>query len=586
MQLISKILAYFGQNEKKVLIGISLLLLLIKLVLLPFSATVDADAVSRVLMAEKWLTEDNIIPYGVWAPLHLYLNSFIIFLTQDRVWSPIVINIILSCLTVFPLFYFTKTVFSEKGAIFSTLLFVLSPVVFRNSFLALSSTPYVFLVMLSFYLLATAIKEQKWKFYVLSGLVITLAAGFRYEAWVLIAVMTLISLVNKQWKGTVLFWLSAMIFPLVWMAIGLIYHGDILFGVSGAYHWNVELLGVNENLDVVEKIKRFIFFPMSWFLVCSPFIAVAIIYTVYKNARLKRFTKNQLLWMIPFVLLFGMFIYKSMNGTLLLQHRFSISLLILSVPLFSLFFEGRKFEIKSTFSILALALMIPMSFFWNSFHFYHGIFFSQKLKTAVEEIQLSEFNQTEAFPYFEDDKVYDWKKTISEASHSDDGLILDFVSWSNTYYWALHSGVKEKGIFFHAGTPNEEVRFEVLHEVLTKQPKGLIMLFCMSKHLDYYDISGSCLSLKGYDNLYNLSLIESKDGLSLYRYELCDDCSNSEPDIVSCMDCPEPGTKERIIMEIMYNDVMMASIRMKASLKGVSIDEMIELDAQYILDHQ
>ena len=586
MQLFVNIYNYFQSNEKKSLIFISVFLLAVKLVLLPFSATVDADAVSRVLMSEKWLTEENIIPYGVWAPLHLYLNSFIIFITGDRIWSPVIVNILLSCATIFPLYYFTKNVFSEKGALFSALLFALSPIVFRNSFLALSSTPYAFLLMVAFYYLSISLKSNTNRNYAYSGIFMTLASGFRYEAWVLIAVMTFIILIYKQWRGMFLFWGCAMIFPLIWMAIGYIYHDDILFGVSGAYHWNVELLGVNDDLDTLERIKRIIFFPISWFLVCSPAIAIAILYTIFKNGRKKLFTKNQLLWLIPFVLLFGMFISKSYSGTLLMQHRFSISLLILCAPLFSLFFEGRRFKLKAVGMLVVLLSMIPMSFVWNKIHIYHAISFSEKVRTVIEEIQLSEFNQTEAFPYFKDDNVYEWQKLIKENSNKNEGLILDFVSWSSTYYWALHSGVSENGIFFHSGTPHEEIRFEVLNEVMTKQPKGLIMLFCLSKHSEYYDFDGSILSIKGYNTKYQLDLIKSKDGLSLYHYSIADLDKSTSMDIVKCMDCPVPGSKERILLEIKYNDYLLASIRFKAWIKGVSMEEMIELDAQYIIDHQ
>ena len=89
-----------------------------KLILLPFSETTDADAVTRIFLSIKWLDNPHWIMTDVWAPFHYYLNAFSLSIWDNRVIMPKLVQVTISCLTLLPFYFFVKREFNEKGAFF------------------------------------------------------------------------------------------------------------------------------------------------------------------------------------------------------------------------------------------------------------------------------------------------------------------------------------------------------------------------------------------------------------------------------------------------------------------------------------
>jgi hypothetical protein len=560
------------------------LLFLLKICILPFTAIVDADAVSRIFIAQRWLDAPHLITEGVWAPFHHYLNAAIISLTNSPIYAPVWVQLFFSIATLIPLYYFTKLIFSAKGAIFSTIVYALSPAVFRNSFMPLSETPYAFFVILSTYLLIKAIQQNKLPYFIYAGIALTIAAGLRYEAWILIALFTGILLIQRKYKGMMVFWACAMLFPTFWMLVGHIYHNDFLFGVSGAYQWNIELLGVNENINSVELVKRHLFFPLSVFIHLHPAIALLTFWIIGYLIVKKLLTKNQLIWLLPFLVLMTSFIIKAENGTLLLQHRFTISLLLFIVPFFSLFFEhftSKKWQYGIGFILLTA---IPFSFISNRPNYYKWIP-NETLSMAIKEIQLDTDADMEAIPHFKNKAVITMKKEIAKHIHPNSGLLLDFTGWDNTFYWALHSGIHPNQIFIHSGAKNAAFDTLNLQTVLDNYPQGLLLIGCVTNHQDYYEIQESSLTIPALDyKVLHTEQLFCIEGWTLYSYSKDSVIKNGITQ--SNCQCPTKGSKEYIIMEIKQNSRWYNDVVRKSRQNKVSIDKMLELDAQYILDHQ
>ena len=64
-------------------------------------------------------------------------------------------------------------------------------------------------------------------------------------------------------------------------------HHDIFFGLSGAYHWNIKMEGVNDHLSKVEQVKRLMYFPLSWFYFYSPILAAFLFWKLFSKITLK-----------------------------------------------------------------------------------------------------------------------------------------------------------------------------------------------------------------------------------------------------------------------------------------------------------
>jgi hypothetical protein len=556
----------------------------LKLCLLPFTDIVDADAVSRIFIAQRWLDSPHLITEGVWAPFHHYLNAAILFLTNSTITAPVIVQLLFSVATLLPLYFFTKRVFSPKGAIFTTIAYAVSPAVFRNSFMPLSETPYAFFVILSAYLLVKALQENKLIYFIYAGISITVAAGLRYEAWILIALFSGIILLHRQFKSMIVFWVFAMIFPAFWMIIGQLYHGDFLFGVAGAYEWNVELVGVNENVDSTELIKRYLFFPLSVFIHFHPIISIITGGTLAYLLVKKQVTKDQLIWLIPFITVLISFVIKAENGTLLLQHRFTISLILFIAPFFSLFFDlklAKKWHYLAGFFLIT---SIPFSFLINRPDYFNYMP-SDTISMAIKEIQLDTGNDMEALPYLQNKEVYAMQLEIEKNITQNSGFLLDFIGWDITFYWALHAGLHPRQIFMHSGAKNATFDTSGLHHVISNYPKGILIIGCVTNHQDYYVTSKNSLSIPALNNtVLHTKQLYCTEGWTLYAYST-DFSAIDMQNNTACI-CPESGSKEHIVLKIKQNTRWYNDVVRKSRKNKVSIDEMLQLDAQYILDHE
>ena len=168
------------------IVGISLL---VKIIALPFAQTVDADAVSRVHLSMAWAQNPEWISTSVWAPLHFYLNGLALMIWDNIVYTPKILNIIIASVSILPFFYFTRREFNENGALIASIFFALSPILFRTSFMALSETPYVLAFLISLNLISKALRQNSTSTILWAGFFMTIAAGFRYEAWLLMFII-------------------------------------------------------------------------------------------------------------------------------------------------------------------------------------------------------------------------------------------------------------------------------------------------------------------------------------------------------------------------------------------------------------
>lgn len=509
----------FRNPENRNLLLIVVIGILIRIIFIPFVQITDADATSRIFIAENWLEEPVFLYDGIWLPLHYYFNSAAIFLFGDRIYGPMLFHIIITCLTVIPLYHFTKREFSERGAWFTIIFFLLCPIIFRNSFQALSELPHAFFIALALNSISKSIRFDDYKQSIYAGLFMTIAAGFRYEAWLLIAVLTLIFLLFKKYKLTFFFWRFSMIFPIFWMIGNYVVHNDFLFGLSGAYNWNINLEGVNDDVAFGHKVERFIYFFFSWFFLFSPFLVFLLFKVLFQKIKSKKLLKSRFIWSIPFFVLFLVFIYKSIEGTLLMQHRFTITLLLFSAPFISLIVENKIWNRINKITVsLILVSLIPMSYVWMRIPYEKMFAFSDTLNYVFGHIREGSQNTFEAIPRISDQTYVNFKKVINKHLKNNDGLILDFTSWDNTFYLALNSKLKSKQIFILDGSKNGKTNIEELKKRIREYPKGVILLNHDSKFSKDFKIHDSILEIDSLTEL-KLNTIGSKNNISILKYE-------------------------------------------------------------------
>ncbi|MCX6291026.1 MAG: glycosyltransferase family 39 protein, partial [Bacteroidetes bacterium] len=340
---------------------IALLLLFTKLILLPFAQNTDPDAVLRVLGSGEWKNHPAWITSGAWAPFHFYLNGIFLMLWNHPIYMPVVLNMLLSSLTLFPFYYFTRREFDKRGAFIATIFLAICPVLFRNSLLPLSETPYLLFMVLTMNLISKGTREEKKYHFLLAGLSITIASGFRYEAWFMIVLLGIVILLLKKWKGFFLFGSVAVLFPVLWMFQSHWATGNSL----NSFQWAFHAMNNKEVLGMESYLRRTWFFPFSWMIALGPPAAFVTAREMIRCYRRENRSSHLAIWTLPFWAVLLFFFYNDMRGSLLLQHRFSGTLIIFSLPFFALYFKD--YSSKKTRNAWAFGILtVGLSFAWNT----------------------------------------------------------------------------------------------------------------------------------------------------------------------------------------------------------------------------
>lgn len=355
-------------NHWQLLAGILLLGLVLRLAVLPFTHTTEPDAMSRIVISWEWLQTPNTgLQSAVWLPLHTYVLGLMFKVFPEYYYIPTVLNILFAVLTAIPLYWFSQREFGEKsgiaaGAIAAT-AFMVYPLAFRNSLMALSDTPFALLLAASLPLLsyARAKNGTLWQA-ALAGLFISLAAGIRYEGWVLIPFMAVI--LWRYPRRLLAFGAMAMVVPTLWMIGCLITHGDPLYSFNYQSQDTAATLSERGGLSVLKRTVRLIFFPgVLGFGLSFPVLGLSL----WGVAVALRKRSSQLIWLVPFLALFLILSYKSVEGTMNLQPRYAIPMGMLLLPFMVVGLEQMPKQRQKLVTAAALVLMLPFSYVLHLF---------------------------------------------------------------------------------------------------------------------------------------------------------------------------------------------------------------------------
>ncbi len=560
--------------------------LLTRLAILPWSQMVHADAVTRVFLALNWLEHPHYITDGYWGPMHHYLNALFLSIFPGRDFGPKMLNVLLASLTVIPMYRFTLNVFdNRRGAVFVALLYVFSPIVMRNSFQALAGVSYAFFVASSMYFISEGIKKNvRLSYAALAGIAITFAAATRYEAWVIIAAFTLVLSILKQWKFTVVFWLCAMIFPATWMIGNQLKFGDFLYSVNQNDVWNIQLEGINDNVDAIERIKRVLFFPMSFMFNISPITLALLLWGLFVALKKRAMEKTQWVWLIPFGVMFVVFMQKAWAGTLMLQHRFILTWIVLGLPFLTMTFKDeKKKKLKTKLMVVAIATAIPLSFCWWLFPYEIALRWTN-LGKAVDQMAVGTFQEFEAIPLLRDKPTEILLETINGHSVEGNGLVLDFFGWDRTYYTTLH--VKNR-VYITEGAKHGRTKHDDLDEYLDRHPKGLIVFNRVGRLYGEATFYDSLVQIKSINHALIVKEVYAPyNWLKLFEYEAVNQWElDSMKAHIGEQTFVFPSEEDREYYKVlMQNDAAWyRSVKRMAIWKRQTIEESLDINADYVI---
>lgn len=556
----------------------------VRLILLPWSQTVHADAVSRVFIAVNWLDNPHYISDGYWGPLHHYLNALFIWLFRSWIVGPKMLNILLASLTVFPLYGFTKNVFrTSMGAVFVSLVYVFSPIVLRNSFQALAGVSYAFFTVSSMYFLSEGFRrEGNYRYAAFAGLCMTFAAATRYEAWVVIAAFTLVGVLSGKWKFTFVFWLFAMIFPGSWMVGNQIQFGDFLYSVNQNDVWNIKMEGINDSVSSVERIQRVLFFPISFIQNVSPLTFFLLLFGLAWAVLKRKITRMQLVWLLPFIIMAAIYMQKAFAGTLMQQQRFIITWIILLLPFLALaFVHEKQMRLKATLMSISVLTLIPLSFCWMYIP-YEKLFGDGNLPKALDHLALTTSQEMEAVPLLRSSDTEYLTSTIDSTLKPGQGLVLDFFGWDRTYYTALHAHVRSCVI---EGSKHAQVEFGLLDGYIRSHPSGLIALSRVGRLNESTLSYDTIIGWKEINLWLRVQPVAKVAGVRLFDYEMVDQAID-EPDSLGQAVSgvfPQELDEEYFEVVIRSDNAWYNKLRRASYWKGESLENAVHENAEYMV---
>ncbi len=465
-------------------------LFILKLSLLPFVHAVDADGITRVLMAKQWTENPSVIKAGNWPPLYFYLMGMALKIYNNQFYAPIVVTIFLSIGTLFPLYFLMRRLLNESTALLMCIVFSLSPIVFRVSLLALSETPSIFFIILAANVVAKGLMEKSNRQILFAGLLMSIAGGFRYESWIISPFVALIIAYRYSFKQALIFIFPALLFPLYWIASNY-FSSDTLFS---SFTWAADGIKSNTIHSFEDLLRRIWWYPVSLVFVFGPvgfyfFLKEAII--ICRNRKTNR---TAFLFFLLFIGFLIFFLVNCLSGSLLTQHRFTLTLYLLAFPFIGFYFRDH------TEKKLKMALVISLSSFALSF-----IYNSSGIRPV---------------PRLKDHETEKVAAAIKNNSSPTSGLIIDSWGFENTYYLAFMSGLPQQSIAVFDDNPNS-VSLELGHAiaVFNEHPKGLILFHKNGKLAGEMRITGNELLVKSTGQRVMLELVLSSGEIILYKYQ-------------------------------------------------------------------
>jgi 4-amino-4-deoxy-L-arabinose transferase-like glycosyltransferase len=198
-----------------------------RLILLPLNENLYGDAVIRTELAGRWAAHphwissfaDGAFQFG---PLHLYLMGILLQVWPSQEHVGRLLSLIFGVLSVLPLFFLTRRLMGQRAAVWACLAFSAWGMHLQFSTTAGSESLALFLVLTTLCFFAAAMDEGRLGPLICSALTLNLACATRYDAWLLIPLLSVALLFGDKDRvaaitRAVFFALFCLPFPLIWM---------------------------------------------------------------------------------------------------------------------------------------------------------------------------------------------------------------------------------------------------------------------------------------------------------------------------------------------------------------------------------
>jgi hypothetical protein len=306
----------------------------------------------------------------------------------------------------------------------------------------MSEISYLFFVILSLNALSKSLVEKKVAWAFGSGLLMTIAGGIRYESWILGTLIVGLLAYHKSPREALYFFLSFAIFPVYWLSSNLIHADDAL----SSFTWAIDLSGSESSLSLESILRRIWWFPLSLMFAFGP-VAFYFLSREFKHYPKDKLSRSLLLVFAVFLVIW---IVNALRGSLLLQHRFAVTLFLLSFPIIGFHFQRKSKLLRTKTLIFSLSA------------FFLAYAYSSKGARPIPRLKTHDAATI--------------SNEINENLTAESGFVCDFWNWQTTYYLPFATGLPLTQIRIIEDGQTLQTIEAKLQSLMEMQPNGVIVI--------------------------------------------------------------------------------------------------------------
>ncbi|HEX8338180.1 MAG TPA: glycosyltransferase family 39 protein [Pyrinomonadaceae bacterium] len=202
------------------------------------SENAGGDALARAQLTARWLQSPGLqFHFDVWLPLHFWMMGAVSVLVGDVGLGSRLLSLVLGVASVYAMWALARELDGPEPALYSAIVFALYSLHIAYSATSSCDVPYLFFVLAGLALFFRGRRTGNLWLLVLGGLAVTLGAGIRYEAWVVIAALNAVLLYRREFKGLAVFLPASGAWPAFWMAYEWVTRGNPLYSPALNYSW-------------------------------------------------------------------------------------------------------------------------------------------------------------------------------------------------------------------------------------------------------------------------------------------------------------------------------------------------------------
>ena len=441
-------------------IAVALVALIARLVILPFATSDGGDSVSRVWMAQEWMSRPRLLTEGIWGPLHFYLLALPLALVPDPVHGPIAMGVLFSTASALLMYRLVEIQFGDqRAALLVALTYALYPIAIRNGVSVRSETPFVFFLLLAMIALALARREGgSWRHAVAGGVALTLASMLRYEAWMLIPMLAV--LLWRKPRFLLVFVGCALVHPVFWMIGNAVQHGDPFFSMTAASRFELQTMG-RSRLDRWSLVRWAALYPG---VVLRGMGLVAAVISLIGAAWALIGRHRSAAWLVPLAGLTSLQCLAIARGSLVPKLNYTETAGTMLFPFAALVYDRIRVArwTAAAFGLVTLGLLVANAV--------------TSCKPCLARVGLGAAAASSPVPRIPNEEIaLELPPILADNLPAGSGLISDDYGTGATRYVALQTRLPRERMYFVCAAVNRPLDVPGLSVFLGAYPRGMLV---------------------------------------------------------------------------------------------------------------